>query len=308
MEAWSPFDSSKFTRAYVDGASDMELAQAFNSTPDKVKKYLGRKFETGDLMPRRVLRSGAVDIASLIKLAAEEEAVLPDNLPSPYTKGSLDNVLIIGDTHLPFVKPGYLEFCREVQEQFHCGIVVHVGDEVDNCAMSYHEADPDGHAGGKEADLAQAELNKWYHVFPNVNVVIGNHTALHFRKAFTSGIPKRFLKNYAEVWNAPNGWQWALDYEIHGVYYTHGTGSAGDSAAYRKSMNRRQSVVQGHVHTSAGVMFNAGREDNIWGMQVGCGICDEAYAMAYARDNARKSVISCGVVLDKGKIPIVVTM
>lgn len=42
------------------------------------------------------------------------------------------NVLVIGDTHIPFAHKNYLEFCKETQKRFKCDRVVHVGDLVDH--------------------------------------------------------------------------------------------------------------------------------------------------------------------------------
>jgi predicted phosphodiesterase len=244
--------------------------------------------------------------ASLKKTTAAPKE--EESLPKPYLNGNPDNILVIGDTHFPFCKSGYLSFVREQQERFDCGRVVHIGDECDSAAMSFHLSDPDGHGAGHEADLAQEELNRWYKVFPKVDVLIGNHSALHFRKAFASGVPKRFISDYKQSWNAPEGWNWHLEFELYGVYFVHGTGSSGDNAAFTKALNRRQSVCQGHIHTSANVKYNVSPIDIIWAMQVGCGIDDKAYAFNYAQTNIKKSVISCGVILDKGRIPLVISM
>jgi len=100
------------------------------------------------------------------------------NSLKPYTKGNPDNVLILADTHFPFCREGYLEHVRKVQEEYKCGTVVHIGDEVDLCAISQWESDPDGFSAGSEADLAQQEMKKWYTVFPEVKVCIGNHKKL----------------------------------------------------------------------------------------------------------------------------------
>ena len=67
-----------------------------------------------------------------------------------------NNVGIIGDTHEPFCHPDYLNFCYETFNRFGCSTIVHIGDEVDNHALSYHEHDPDGFGASREAELAQA--------------------------------------------------------------------------------------------------------------------------------------------------------
>lgn len=218
------------------------------------------------------------------------------------------NVLILGDTHEPFCHPLYKNFCYEVANKFQCTEFVHIGDEVDNHAISYHESNPKGESASREADMAQKAMNKWYKTFPNVKVCIGNHSALHKRKAVTAGLPDRFIKTYEQAWEAPKGWKWALDWEIDGVLYTHGTGSSGQAGAINRARDSRQSVVIGHIHSFGGVLYSSSDKDMIFGMNVGCGIDIDAYAMEYARPFAKRPTLGCGVVLDGGRVAIFVPM
>ena len=43
-------------------------------------------------------------------------------------------------------------------------------------------------------------------------------------------------------------------------------------------------------------------------MNVGCGIDATKYAFEYAKHNSKKQIIGCGVVLDNGRLPILVPM
>lgn len=221
----------------------------------------------------------------------------------PYLKGDKDNVLVIPDTHFPFEKEGILEHCREMQEKYKCSRVVGIGDEVDLCAVSQWEKDPDGFSAGTEAALAQEKMKVWYQVFPEVSVCIGNHTARPFRMAKSNGIPKKFMKSYEDAWEAPKGWKWADHWEYNGVLYTHGTGLSGADAALRVATRHRQNTVIGHIHSSAGIQYSASKIDLVWGMQVGGALDDKSYAAFYAKDQLKKSIVGCGVVL-KGKLPI----
>ena len=72
--------------------------------------------------------------------------------------------------------------------------IVHIGDEVDNSALSYHEKMAEMPNAETEAERAQAAMEKWYATFNNVKVCVGNHSALPFRQATTAGIAKRFMK------------------------------------------------------------------------------------------------------------------
>ena len=71
---------------------------------------------------------------------------------------SKKNVGIVGDTHFPFCHPGYLNFCYEVFNKFQCSEIIHIGDEVDNHAISYHESNPNGHSASKESEEAQKQF------------------------------------------------------------------------------------------------------------------------------------------------------
>jgi predicted phosphodiesterase len=227
--------------------------------------------------------------------------------PAPYKGGNPNNVLVIGDTHEPFCKDGYLEFCREVQEKYNCGTVVHIGDLVDNHAMSYHEHDPEGRSIGDEYRLALSRTKRWYRTFPNVKICIGNHDALPFRKAFTAGLPSTWLKSYQEILQSPKTWEWDFIHEVNGVLYQHGTGMSGEMAAINAARENRQSTVIGHLHTVCNTRFLASFKDLIFGVSVGCGINHKTYAFAYGRENTRKPVVSCAVILD-GKTPINIPM
>jgi predicted phosphodiesterase len=205
---------------------------------------------------------------------------------------------IIGDTHEPFCHPQYRDFCYETFNKFKVDRIAHAGDEIDNHALSYHEHSPDGLSAGSEADRAQAAMNKWYKTFPKVDVIVGNHSALPYRQATTAGIPKRFLKAYEEIWEAPKGWKWHMEMEIDHVKYVHGTGSSGQNAAINRALRSRQSTVIGHVHSFGGVNYHASENDLIFGLNVGCGIDGRAYAFEYGKEFVNKPTLGCGIVIN----------
>lgn len=246
--------------------------------------------------------------SEIIRLAKEllKAANKLDNV-EPYLNGNPNNVLVIGDPHEPFTKEGYLEFCRKVQQDYDCGTVVHIGDAVDNHAVSYHEKDPEGMSAGDEFNLAIERMKRWYYTFPNVKVCIGNHDALPFRKAFSAGLPKTWLKTYQELLQSPPTWEWDFVHQVNGVIYQHGTGMSGEMAAINAARENRQSTVIGHLHTVMNTRFLASYKDLIFGVTVGCGIDHEKYAFAYGKQNTRKPVVACAVILD-GKLPINIPM
>ena len=159
-----------------------------------------------------------------------------------------------------------------------------------------------------EAEKAQREMEGWYKTFPNVKVCVGNHSALPFRQATTAGLPKRFLKSYEEIWRAPKGWKWQMQWEIDGVLYEHGTGSSGPNGARNRAIANRQSTVIGHSHSFGGVSYMASRNDMIFGLNVGCGISVNEIAFAYSKPFPKKPTIGCGLVLDGGRTGIFIPM
>lgn len=216
---------------------------------------------------------------------------------------SLDNILVIADMHEPFCKKGYLEHCIAIKDKYQCGRIILIGDEVDLCGVSQWEKDPDGFSAGTEAELAQAKMKVWYTAFPEAFVCIGNHTARPFRQAKANGVPKKFIKSYEEAWEAPKTWKWADSWEFNNVHFTHGTGHSGPNAAIKIATRHRQNTVIGHIHSEAGIQYSASKIDLVWGMQVGGALDDKSYAAHYAKDQLKKSIVGCGVVVD-GILPI----
>jgi metallophosphoesterase superfamily enzyme len=215
---------------------------------------------------------------------------------------SEERILIIGDIHEPFCLKGYLDFCVSVYLKYTCNRVIFIGDIIDNHYTSYHETDANGLGGGDELDLAIKKIRKWYKAFPKADVIIGNHDRLIMRKAQTSAIPSKWIKEYKDVLKTPN-WNFVNSVVYNDVKYIHGEGGTA-RARIKADM---QSVVQGHLHTQAYCEWSVGSKFKVFGMQVGCGIDHEAYAMAYAKAG-KKPAIGCSVVLDNGKTPINILM
>lgn len=237
------------------------------------------------------------------RLKPDEEALL-----SYYRKlkkepnTDIENVLIIGDIHEPFCLKGYLEHCIWTYNKYACNRVVFIGDIIDNHYSSYHETDADGLGGQDELDLAIKKISKWYKAFPNADVIIGNHDRIIMRKAQTSAIPTKWIKEYKDVLKTPK-WNFTNSVTYNNVKYVHGEGGTARS----RIKADMQSTVQGHLHTQAYTEWLVGSKFKVFGMQVGCGIDHEKYAFAYAKAG-KKPAVGCGVVLDNGRTPINILM
>lgn len=211
--------------------------------------------------------------------------------------------LIVPDTHAPFMHSDAIDFLNDLRKEFRPDKIVHLGDEIDACALSKYDHDPDGDSAGVEHQKALVQLKQLYKVFPKVSVCHSNHSSRPFRKAFEAGIPKIFLRAYKDFMEAPVDWQWADRFEIDGVIYQHGEGYSGAQGALRAAERNRKSTVIGHLHSFAGVQFSATQWDQIFGMNCGCLIDQNGYGFAYGKTFPSKPVLGAGIIID-GKQPV----
>jgi len=206
-----------------------------------------------------------------------------------------NRVLVIFDLHAPFIKYGYLDFCKSIYQKYNCNQVVFIGDIIDNHFTSFHDIDPDGHGAGRELQLAKEQIMEFYEVFPKAKVCIGNHEIIVNRKAFNSGISSNWIKSIDEVLDV-KGWDFSEEHIIDDVLYTHGTGRK----ARQRCMNEFISVVQGHYHSETYYETYYNGEKMNFALQGGCGVDRKSYAMAYGR-NFKKPQINVAVVMDNGR-------
>lgn len=211
-------------------------------------------------------------------------------------KGKDNRVLVIGDLHEPFCLDEYLDHCVKIRDRYNCNRIVFIGDVIDNHYSSYHDTDPDGLGGGDELDIAIKRLSKWYKEFPIADSIIGNHCRLIRRKAFSGGIPKRWIREMSDVLEVP-GWTFSDRLVIDNVQYIHGE----SGKAIKKAKDDMMSTFQGHRHTEFSVEWSFGANHAIFGCAVGCGIDAKSYAMAYGK-HFKKPAIGCAVCLNGNPI------
>lgn len=267
-----------------------ELAEKFSLTVDQVASKIRRSNTDPS---GSFLLEVKPDVQTRLEIKPSQRSKIPQK-KAPNT----ENILIIGDTHEPFCLEEYIELAKCSYKKYNCTHVIHIGDVIDNHFASYHETDPDGFSARDELELAVNKVQKWVEAFPVMDVVIGNHDRLIARKALSGGISGLWLREYNDVLNAP-GWDFQEEFVYDGVQYIHGEGGTARTRMKKDLM----STVQGHLHTQAYIEWLVGNHFRVFGMQVGCGIDRKAYAMAYGR-NFAKPVISLGVVLNHGTLPI----
>ena len=207
-------------------------------------------------------------------------------------------VLAIPDLHCPYEHQDALAFLKAVQRHYRTNRVICLGDEADMHAMSGHDHDPDLDSAGTEHQEMLEHLRPYYRAFPNTQVCHSNHTARPFRKAAEFGIPSVYLRTYAEFMEAPAGWTWGESFDIDLVKYLHGEGYSGWEGALKCAQAHMQSCVIGHIHSRAGVMFNANAKYLIWGLNCGWLGNRKLRAFAYAKNQKDKPILGCGVIRD----------
>ncbi len=208
------------------------------------------------------------------------------------------NTLIIADLHAPFSHENALWHCQEVYKAWDCEDVINIGDFVDQHRISRHVSEPDGMDAVQEHAEAVEALKKWYKAFPYVDVVYGNHDMIPMRQAKEIGLPSDiYLRKLEEVYQCPPGWNFCNRFVRDGVLYLHNAGS-GKYAAINKAREQSVSVVAGHTHRNPGIIYQSNPSTLFFGLNVGCLVDKEAYAMRYQDSEI---TLGCGVVVDSSE-------
>jgi len=207
-------------------------------------------------------------------------------------------ILVISDTHCPFQHPDALKFLKAIKDKYKPDRVIHIGDEIDSHAMSYHDTDPDLFSAGEELKKARAVIWQIEELFPKVDVIESNHGSLWYRKAKTHGIPREAIKTYEEILKTKH-WKWHFELTItlpnkQPCYFHHGR-SANSLVA---SQHRGMAIVQGHYHEKFNIQYWGTTERLNWGMNVGCLVDDKALAFEYNNSNLKRPLIGCGMIID----------
>lgn len=190
--------------------------------------------------------------------------------------------------------------------------MINVGDESDMACLNSYKLDIDAdYTANQEIEELLETMKEWYKAFPQMKVCNSNHQARFWKKAWQADIPKVLLKKYRDFIEAPKGWQWKDQWIIKTkspFAVQHGCGYSGHLAHRQAAIDNGMSTAIGHLHSKAGVNHIKTNNLDVWGMNTGSLIDEEAYAFKYSKHNRYKANIGCGVVLNDGKLPIFVPM
>ncbi len=215
----------------------------------------------------------------------------------------MSRVLVIGDTHCPAMLDEYPDFLAQTYETWDCDRVVHIGDLADFHAISFHQKQFGLESIEHEMEAAREQVATLTSLFPKVDYLTGNHTALPARQAAEVGLPPSLMLSLSAILDLPKGWNVHprhYDLNIDGVIYRHGDKGRSNqiNAAFLNAQNEFQSLVQGHFHAQAGVVYGANQRDRYFGLQVGCGTDPRSDYMAYSNVYSKRPLLGCGIVLD----------
>lgn len=208
------------------------------------------------------------------------------------------SILVISDTHFPYSHPDTIGFLKAIKSAYRPDQVVHIGDEIDGHAISFHGADPDLLSPGDEFQSAIDKLQPLYKLFPKVDLVESNHGSLVYRKGKAHGLPRHVLRSYREILQAPKGWKWHFDLTINcgskKIYFCHGK----TSSHAKLSQSMGMCTVQGHFHEKFEVIYWGNPNGLFWDMRVGCLIHDKSLAFNYNNTNLKRPIIGTGMIVN----------
>lgn len=208
------------------------------------------------------------------------------------------SILVISDTHIPYHHKDLIPFLTAIKKFYKPDRVVHIGDELDKHALSFHDSDPDLPSAGDELKISLPYIKAIEELFPVVDLLDSNHGSLVFRRSLKYGIPKAYLRHYNEFLQVSNKWVWHDDLIIETnngpVYFCHG--KMADVHKLAQSMG--MSCVQGHYHSSYSIKYYGNSLGLYYGLQVGCLLDKDSLAFRYNKTQRARPIIGCAIILN----------
>ena len=218
-------------------------------------------------------------------------------------------VLIIPDLHCPYHHSDSFNFLLAVKKKFtnKNSIIINLGDEIDNHAISFHKSESELFSAGHELEMACKFLQQLNKIFHKMFLLESNHGSLIFRRLKHEGIPIRVLKELNDIYGV-TGWTWHHDIKLttkHDLptYLCHGKSSPYNKLAKDVGMN----AIQGHFHGKFELTWFKSPTIERYNIFSGCLIDWNSLAFAYGKNNIPKPILGC-VVIDKQGNPILVKM
>jgi len=208
-------------------------------------------------------------------------------------------VLVISDLHIPYHHKDSFEFLNALKTKYKPDLIVNIGDELDQHAISMHDSNPDLPSAGDELRMSRKYIHELEKMFPDMILVHSNHSSLVYRRALKYGLPIDYLRSYNEYLGVSPRWQWVDDLTITlsdgtRCFFTHGM----SADVLKLSMQMGKHCVQGHYHSKFSIGYFSNPDALHWGMQVGCLTSQKSLAFDYAKNFKNRFIIGCGMIID----------
>ena len=211
-----------------------------------------------------------------------------------------ESVMIIGDTHLPYMHPDGLAFYQWVQEQISPERIFHTGDLSDQYGFSRFGKIPEADSLPTELKQIRKGVQDLGGLFPRMTIISSNHDDRLYNKGMVAGIPKHLIRPYAEVISCEGfDWKWVQDYTItlpdrSNLYLAHT--KAGTTLSLAKSLGMH--VAVGHHHNQQGIQYFTSPLKKVFAVDVGCMVDDTHYAFLYNKGTVGRPTLGCAAILD----------
>lgn len=210
-----------------------------------------------------------------------------------------NKVFVIGDLHIPYHHRSSFAFLRAVKEKYKPDLVINIGDELDQHAISMHDSNPDLPSAGDELKTSKTYIKELEKIFPKMILIHSNHSSLVYRRALKYGLPREYLRSYNEFLGVGKDWQWVDDLTItlsddSRCFFTHGM----SADVLKLAMQMGKHCVQGHYHSKFSIGYFSNPDELIWGMQVGCLTSQSSMAFDYAKNFKNRFIMGSGMIID----------
>lgn len=206
-------------------------------------------------------------------------------------------ILVLGDTHLPWVLWPCVESAARFADKYKPDLVIQVGDFTDQYSWSKYPKDPLAPNAGLEWQLVQEAAYKFADFFPQMKILEGNHCRRYMYRALEAGVPKQLIKRLDEEFDT-QGWKFHTEPEplvVDNIAFIHGDEMAGHAGL--KSQRMGMSVVQGHDHLGY-LHFTCTFYHRIFGMSVGTLMDPKSIAAKYASKNPMRCWLGWATITD----------
>ena len=208
-------------------------------------------------------------------------------------------VLILSDTHFPYEKPMYFNWIRKLKAKIKPTNVIHIGDLADFNSLSFFDKSPSLKSASFEIIDAKKKIKKLELIFPEMNILLGNHDIRIQRLGEKAGITDSFFKSLNQILGIKSNWTWNQKLILtlpngNQVFFTHHFKANVLSSSKELGM----SYVCSHQHTKASIEYWSSPTSLNFAMIVGSSINPKSEAFKYAKNFIKRPIISVGAIIN----------